>query len=582
MPELVFVDGNNPHKNPDRTLLDGEEFGPGGLRAVSEIVFTSIATPDALSGSTIYASATSVIAFTSSASPTRMGEAVCEIVFTSSANPSVDGSPDTFESATSEIVFTTIATPTVTINASATSIIYFESEVGEGHIIAPDEFLLTFIFDTPDVLYDLEFGAEENYVYDLPRILTGPVDTDPADWQEIPFGKWAYNETENSAGASVTFQLVRMEDADNFGPDSRIEFGLGRKDTITDLWDESTFTILIPNGQFRASRHVVGWDGGSPTDAIEITVASDLDERLIKTAENDLIIYDPSKETVDSNTIEPIRDTLGNFYVTEVLPFPGLSLHSLFQTILVERCGFANYATNIPDYGVTRYDCEMGSGLYGALSGFIGMFDPVIYSEGSVIWIIDTSLAAPEGFPDAREYSPTYYKQLDTGQEREKIDGIVVQYIEEEAAFDFFTHRTDDPEVTQTESEGLTRVTTERRFIEYRKFILPYIVQSSALDKETRTTVKNHVIIQIRQETLENGNTQITTFYNDNITIESAVDDLTYHRGRVSTRIKTVSSFLPNQAMSSATNTFFQCSRPQLKQRYTDIERILFDRARYT
>ncbi len=521
-------------------LVDNYPFATkrakSAIRASGVMEFASEADPDA---TVTGASASGLITFTSLARPTRLGPASGEISFISSANGSVDGSPDTFGSAAGEIEFESSANPSKLVRASARGLIEFES-LANGYNSQPDVHYLTFVFDTPATAgQGGEFGNVGSFVLDQPRILVGPVGTDPSEWEELPIGDWTYNEPENSASSTVSFRLARPEDLSFFeDEDIRIDFGVGRKEA--EIWEEDTFTTLIRAGEFRGAESSVAWEGEAPTDAVTVTISSGLDEKLLTTAQTDLIIYDPARETVDVDLIEPLVDSDGVEYPPEVIAEAGLTLRALFDELLVSRCGFDGVTVNIPDYPIRRYNCSMGESLFDGLRGMVGMFDPVIYAELDTLWIVDTSITAPVGFPDPREYTPTKFKSLGHSTNKEKIDGFVVQYVEDEAAYDFFTYRTEAPEIATT---GKLTLTTVRRFIQFRKASLPNIVQREALDRETRTT------------TISPGYPGADTI------IDVEVEDNTYQMGLLKTCLKTSDSLLPDNNLSNDEETIYAMQR---------------------
>jgi hypothetical protein len=410
------------------------------------------------------------------------------------------------------------------IGAKAILIRNRSTEIG-ARLQSPDEFFLEFVLDTLADEPTADIGGENGIVLDSPRLTYGPVDSNPADWIELPIGEWTYTEAEGTASSSVEFLLARPEDIGNFNVNTRYEFSVAQR--ISGAWDESTVHRLIPNGEYRGSRHVVSWENGSPGDNIRVRIESDHDAKLAKTAETDLIIYDDNRDDVDETTLEPVFDTLGNTYFPEVLKYGGLTLHSLFQLILVDRCEFAEFYTNIPDYPIKRYDCAMGASLYEALKPTIGMFDPVIYPDGHFIWIVDTSVTVPAGFPAARNITTSVYKQYADDVQNEKLDAFLVQFLEESADYDYVTPRID---TVIERAAGNTVTTIERIFIQYRKYVMPDVVLAENLDKETRTTKVNGATVAV------------------------TVDDLTYERRLLVKRVKTTRERLPD--LNSSNNLF--------------------------
>lgn len=274
--------------------------------------------------------------------------------------------------------------------------------------------------------------------------------------------------------------------------------------------------------KFLRSDNEISFGQSGPTDRVVVTLESLHSAKIETTPELDLIIYDPILETVDEATLEPITDSRGGFYYPEVVEKPGLSIHYLFQEIFVDRCGFASFQTNIPDYGIKRFDCAAGASYYSALVGYIGMWEPLLYTEGNVLWIVDTSMVSPSNLPAGRPFTPKIYRNISNTDARDRLGGFVLQYIELASQWDYYTTATDDPEIT---TSGDTWTSVVRTYLEYRKRALPFVIQRRALDKEV-TTVKR-------------GGSGGTI-------IEVITNDLRYDfAGRVTSRLRTADSLLP-------------------------------------
>ncbi len=363
------------------------------------------------------------------------------------------------------------------------------------------------------------------YKYQQPRLRYGPKDADPESWAEFDIGKeWSFTKGEQGAGSTFQFPLTHPDQILQFGgADTRYDFSVGRRSPMG-VW--SNITIVAPYMQFLETTHQIAFGATGPIDRVVVTLESLHNSRMRVTPELDVIIYDPALETIDETTLEPIRDSSGGYYYPEVIRKPGLDLAYLFQKIFVERCGFASVQTNIPNYGIKRYDCAAGTSYYEALKGYIGMWDPLIYSEGNTLWVVDTTMVAPSNLPSGRPFTPKLYQNSSNTATKDHIGGLLLHYIELASQWDYYTLTTDDPERTGSET---TFTETVRQYREYRKRSLPFVVQRRALDKETTEVRLNN-----------------PTF---GPLIETIVNDLQYDgAGRISQRIRTTDSLLPSSA----------------------------------
>jgi hypothetical protein len=312
-----------------------------------------------------------------------------------------------------------------------------------------------------------------NYIKLQPRLKVNGV--------EIPIISGTVTESENSSGTTLEVRLARVADKNALGPDAMIEFGLGTK---TDgVWDEGTFETIISGAMRQSLSHSIAWGDGQPDDVVSFSAVSGATEKMMRTAETDLVIYDSSRLTLSQDGFEPIADQSGRLFQTELKPISGLKLYDLLQEILVQRCGFASYRTNLPNFRLQRVDCQMAAGLVDAIAGYIGMFEPVIFVENDTVWILDTTIALPAGFPAPKAVSVSQYRTLSKTDQRRKLDALLVTYAEDRLDYDYITTRTEQSEII----EGDLQVEIETLFREYRKFTQPFVVIRDEIYQENKT-----------------------------------------------------------------------------------------------
>lgn len=306
---------------------------------------------------------------------------------------------------------------------------------------------------------------------------------------EVPILSAQYSEGQQTVGASLEFTLARPSDKALFVPDADIEFGIGQK--IAGAWDAGTFDTLFSTGDTDSRNHSIGWQNNGTTDAVSVNVSSDMSAKLLKTPLTDCVIYDPLKQTLQQSNFETLYDTEGRAYLTELDQINGMTLYDVLQAVLVTRCGFAHYQTNLPDFPVARIDCGIGKPWIEAIRGVLGIFSPVIfYTEATdTLWIVDASLAMPSGFPASRTVATSNYRTLQLSDSQKKLDGFLVNYTEDRRSFDYITTRTD----TETSTTGTfpnsdyTNTFIEKGFREYRKYSMPGVILREELYYQTTT-----------------------------------------------------------------------------------------------
>lgn len=381
-------------------------------------------------------------------------------------------------------VGSTTLTPTATRTISLSQVVQgFTTLSANTQILEADVFELNMVMDILPA-----GGLPGLYITDRPRLLVDDV--------EVPITRWTYTEGENSAGAELQVTLARLSDRDTFVPGVVINFGLGKK--VSGLWDETTFLTLLAEGVYRGTTHSISWANNTPGDSVTITCGSKINEKLNKTAPTDLIIYDDLRETVDVASLEPIYDTQGRAYATDKLAITNMKLYDLFHEVFVERCGFTSYHTNLPNFPIQRLNCDFGQSYFEALRGYIGMFDPVIYEVDDALWVVDTTVALPSGFPAPRDFTVSQYKTLSSNAERARIDAMLVHYSELQAEYNYTTFRYEDT----SEEVGNSVIDTHKIYIEFRKTSQPFVVVREALNDVSTTTTVNGVIVATSEENL--------------------------------------------------------------------------------
>lgn len=332
------------------------------------------------------------------------------------------------------------------------------------------EFVATEEFRTPEIFtFDLILDilpddiTPANYIHLQPRL--------KVDGVEIPIISGTVEESSGTSGRTLDVRLARIADKSLIGIYADIEFGFGTK--TAGVWNESTFETLLDGAVRQSLSHTLSWGDNQPADAVTFSSVSGSTAKMMKTAQKDLVIYDSSRLTLQQKDFEILYDSQGRQFTTELKPIAGLRLNRLLQEIAVVRCGFSGYRTNLPDFRIQRVDVEMGGGLIDSISGYIGMFEPVLFVEDDLLWVIDTTIALPSGFPAPRTVSVSQYRTLSKQDTRRLVDVLLVDYVEDKLDYDYITTRTEIDE----QLEGDLEAEIEKLIREYRKYAQPFVIQ---------------------------------------------------------------------------------------------------------
>lgn len=348
------------------------------------------------------------------------------------------------------------------------------------------------------------------YIRFLPRV--------KADGVEVPIVSWSVTDPDTTSAMSLQFKLARIADRDLFGPDTQIDFGLGLR--TAGVWDEDSFVLKMNTSQFQSKEITVQWGENQPGDEVTVNVISKTTNKFLVSAETDLVIYDPHKVGIAVNDFEAIIDTEGRIYPTELKGIANMTVYDLLHEVLVVRCGFTGYHTNLPNWPVARVDVQFTETIWNSIAGIIGMFTPVVFERDDVVWILDTTQVLPAGFPAPREVVISEYQHASVTDNRDRLDALLILYAEDSLGYDFITTRTEE---STTELGGNT-VFVQRLFKEFRRNSQPNVIVREQMYHEERNVSNGFV-----------G------------TIQTSVEDFTYDsQNKLTLRNKAVDARVPD------------------------------------
>lgn len=236
---------------------------------------------------------------------------------------------------------------------------------------------------------------------------------------EVKIRSFQFSKAKGAVGANLNVTLANPDRAQIAG-NPAIKFEIGKR--TGGVW---TYHTLIDSSLINSESYSLSFSG----DNLSFSTASPLSEKLSASPKRNIIVYSSSKLTINTDDLEPISIAGGGQIVTQVRPFSILTLYNLLNIAFVEGCGFSSFETNIPNFEVNRCDFDYKSTFLEAVAGYIGVFEPLFFAVGNVLWIIDKTQAIPENF--TAQILP---KARITGisartQNNQIIDGYEIQYL---------------------------------------------------------------------------------------------------------------------------------------------------------
>jgi len=299
-----------------------------------------------------------------------------------------------------------------------------------------------------------------------------------ADGVDYPISSFGYSESRGDAGASVAVTLTKSSDKAAIESATNIKF---------EVYKNGVWSELFSTGE----RAQTGFSVASTGDQLTLSTAATIAERLERSPDNNLTIYDNLRLSLDSTDFESIFDTDGIEYSHDLTKEPGLTLFRLLEIVATQKMGFASYQTNLPDHALRRADFSITQSYLDGIAGHIGVFQPLIFVQGDTLWIIDGTADFPAGFPAPKTISADQIINAQLGTTNRRIDGYVLQFSQDESDFDYIQTRTETltPETIGNFGDAdYSKTTTKQTFDDYFKSSQPFTAVRTVKTKEESTT----------------------------------------------------------------------------------------------
>lgn len=316
---------------------------------------------------------------------------------------------------------------------------------------------------------------------------------------EIPLTEVTIDAPTNSVGNTINVTLARPGDHTLIVVDTPYTLEIGERVNGVIVWKHR-----VDSDTFNSKNYGISFSSNAPSDSINLSTPSSLIDKLNKYPLTNEVYYDPLAIELNVDEFEQVYDTSGNAYPTLIFPTSDLTVHDLLEKIFVEKCGFSEYKTNLPDYKTKRLDCSMFESYLSAIGGVIGIFEPLFFEKDDIIWIIDTTAILPPGFPDPRTITGSNYSTLGNSKQNDPIEAYEVSYSEDLLNWDYFTLDTKTDTTVSGTVGGFDFITNEvvTKTREYRRNSAPNIIVSTSIDsiETTQTETFGKVLSTILEE----------------------------------------------------------------------------------
>lgn len=304
---------------------------------------------------------------------------------------------------------------------------------------------------------------------------------------EVPIKSFEFSKPKGATGSSLNVVLAKADLA-LLPNNAAFSFEIGK--FISGVWQ---YFSLLSNGVLDSRSYNVAF----LNDTLSFSTVSPLADKLELCPRKNIICYDSAQVSLDLDESEPLFDSLGNEIESELRAVSGLSLYQLMDIAFVEGCGFASFQTNIPDFVVSRADFSFTSSYLDAVKGILGVFEPVLFAVGEVLWLLDKTQAIPSGF-EPNELTASKMLTYGAAQGSQPlIDGFLVTYTDSESSANFSTNRL----VQKTLATGsfgspdFTETEITQTFRDWKHTDNPFLVVKSDLATEIEETYVNSALV---------------------------------------------------------------------------------------
>lgn len=284
---------------------------------------------------------------------------------------------------------------------------------------------LLILADIIDNSINQESLAQQASVEIVPKLLV--------DGVEIPITRCEYVEPTGKLGAILNVTLAK-KGITQIPVNADIVFSL-----IVYGSSGPVEIVLMEDGKLSGRNYSISYQGGQglasgPTDEVTFGAIDIVGDKFTLTPKRPVTMFDPNKvkyEDVDISPVDSIIDEQGKPIMPIIEPITGLTMKRVLQraftgiggygltspltsgqistmqrvAALISNAsndqvglGFSQVITNIEDYPASRADFTIEGGWNEGTRPFIDMFDPLVFVQNNIIYIIDSEANLPFGY----------------------------------------------------------------------------------------------------------------------------------------------------------------------------------------
>lgn len=288
-----------------------------------------------------------------------------------------------------------------------------------------------------------------------------------ADGVNYPIKSYNFEKPVDELGVSLSFALVNPRDRAAILAAKSYKFELFGGDS----GGLPAWKTMFDSGRRSGSNYAFAWKDGRTADELSVSTISPMSERLERSPENELTVYDPERVDLDASDFAPTLSQDGDAITHELQPVPGLTLYGLFDLVFVNYCGFAAVESTIEDFRIRRADFDPTGTYLDGVATHIGAFKPFFKVVGETLWILDGTARFPAGFGTPGQLKSDGYVSVQFAEQELNLDGFIVQYADDETGYDYISQRVVPGAIQEFgDSPFADNYMTVQTFITYREY----------------------------------------------------------------------------------------------------------------
>lgn len=307
---------------------------------------------------------------------------------------------------------------------------------------------------------------------------------------EIGIVSYRYDKDRSFAGTTCNFTLADFDNHTLLTSEAVIKF-----QTSTD--GGSTWKTRADNQKVRSKSFGIDRE----RQVCSFSTIDGAAARLNKAPAETLVMYDPAASPFDPAEVETRYDTAGTEYGVESISVPDMTLEDVLDEIIVTRCGFTSYWTNLPkDIPVKQASFDLAIPYWEGIKPLIGAYAPIPEIIGDTFYLYDPNLALGTDAPVPRDLTVFGCSGLAVNTQETQADCVRLSYTG--AAWDYIENL---PRVdTETEEDGDDLLSTNviQNYWLYKSRLFPNVVQKKELQAELRDTYRQPGVIHEKLQTV--------------------------------------------------------------------------------